>query len=507
MNHPFSAQQSRGRDILSLWLAGMAFTAVHLFFSGRYGFHRDELLSYNNALHLDWCYVVYPPMTAWLARVELLVFGTSLVGFRFLPAVAVGLISVLAGLMARAMGGGKRSMLMAAIATGVAGPISFGGTFFSYMTFDQLCWVAVAWAVTCLLASSDPRWWIAIGAGIGLGLLTKYTILFFAAGLLVGMLLTRNRRYFRSEWFWCGVLLVIALASPVIIWQFQHNFVALAWMQSIHARDVSMGRTDYFIPSQFWRVISPLTVPLLCAGLWLLFATERGKPFRLLAWMYVVPLVLFAIAKGRDYYMAAAYPMLLAAGSVWGESWLVTKTPRTQVAVNRTVWILLVIAAVNTFVVTVPIAPVASAWWRYADRMNDCFNAELGWPEMVNSIAQVRDSLPPEERDGVGVLAGDEGEAGAVNMYGRSYGLPEAISGMNSNWLRGYGNAPPQAVIAVGFKEDDLQEIFASCQPAAQLTNPYGIVNSSLGDRPVIYVCRNIRKPWPEFWKTFQYFG
>ena len=52
---------------VALWLTGLAFTAIHVAFSGRYGFHRDELLTYSNAMHLDWCYVVYAPLTAWLA--------------------------------------------------------------------------------------------------------------------------------------------------------------------------------------------------------------------------------------------------------------------------------------------------------------------------------------------------------------------------------------------------------------------------------------------------------
>ena len=94
----------------ALWLTGLAFAGVHIAVSGRYGFHRDELLSYSNAMHLDWCYVVYPPLTAWLARAELTVFGTSLMGYRFLPALAIGMVSVLAGLIARAMGGGRRAM-------------------------------------------------------------------------------------------------------------------------------------------------------------------------------------------------------------------------------------------------------------------------------------------------------------------------------------------------------------------------------------------------------------
>jgi 4-amino-4-deoxy-L-arabinose transferase-like glycosyltransferase len=491
----------------ALWLTGLAFAGVHIAVSGRYGFHRDELLSYSNAMHLDWCYVVYPPLTAWLARAELTVFGTSLMGYRFLPAVAIGMVSVLAGLIARAMGGGRRAMLVAAVAAGIAGPITFAGSFFSYMSFDLLWWVVVAWATVELLRSEDPRWWIAIGAGFGLGLLTKYTILAFAAGLLVGTLLTPNRRYLRSGWFWCGVAMTLVMALPVIVWQFQHHFAALAWMKSIHARDVSWGWTDYFLPKQFWNVTNPITVPLWCAGLWFLFATRCGKRFRVIGWMYVVTLVLFWIARARDYYLAPAYPMLLAAGAVWGENWIRKKSRDAQMAILPSVWISLAIGALAVFSLVLPIAPLGSAWWHIADASNGNFKREIGWPELVATIAHVRDSLPVEERGGVGVLAGDEGQAGAVNLYGRAYGLPEAISGMNSNWLRGYGNPPPQTVIAVGFRRNDLDRIFARCEVAAQLSNPYGIVNDSIGDRAQIYVCRNIRQPWPEFWKDFLYYG
>ena len=502
-----SQVQADGR--VALWLTGLAFTAIHVAFSGRYGFHRDELLSYSNAMHLDWCYVVYAPLTAWLARMELVAFGPNLVGYRLLPAVSVGLVSVLAGLIARAMGGRRRAMLVAAVAAGIAGPICFAGSFLSYMSFDVLWWVLVAWAITRLLQTEDPRWWIMIGAAMGLGLLTKYTIVFFAVGLLGGMLLTPDRRYFRSGWFWCGVAVALLIALPVIVWQFQHHFVALAWMKSIHARDVSRGMTDYFIPNQFWNTTNPVTVPIWCAGLWFLFATRAGKPFRLLGWMYVITLILFTVARGRDYYMAPAYPMLLAAGAVWGESWLAAASPRGQRIVKRVTRNALTIGALVVFALTLPIAPINSAWWRLGDATanHQSFSMQIGWPELAATVAHVRDSLPVEDRSRVGVLAADEGEAGAVNMYGRAYELPEAISGMNSNWLRGYGNPPPQTVIAVGFKGEELDKIFGRCEAAAQLSNPYGIVNGAIGDRTQVYVCRDIREPWPEFWKGFQYYG
>ena len=190
----------RPHDNALIWLTGLAFTLVHIATSGRYGFHRDELLTYSNARHLDWCYVVYAPLTAWLARVELAVFGDSLTGFRFFAAIAIGLLIVLTGLTARALGGGRRAMLVAAVGAAIEGPIVFSGSFMSYMTFDLLWWVAIAWCTACLLCSQNPRWWLGIGAAVGLGMLTKYTMAFLVAGLLGGMLLhTQPSLHLRSS--------------------------------------------------------------------------------------------------------------------------------------------------------------------------------------------------------------------------------------------------------------------------------------------------------------------
>jgi 4-amino-4-deoxy-L-arabinose transferase-like glycosyltransferase len=141
-------------DTATLWLLGIAFTAVHFVAGARHGFHRDELLTYSNARDLEWGYVVYPPVTAFLARIELAFFGTSLIGFRFFTAIASGFVAVLTGLMARAMGGGRQAMLASAFAASIGGPVFFTGSFMSYMSFDLLWWVAVAWCVSRLLRAT-----------------------------------------------------------------------------------------------------------------------------------------------------------------------------------------------------------------------------------------------------------------------------------------------------------------------------------------------------------------
>jgi hypothetical protein len=494
-------------DFRVLALFGMGAAVLHIAVNGQYGFHRDELLTFTNARHLAWGYVSYPPITALLGRLELVLFGTSLAGFRFFAALSQGIALVLTGLIARELGGQRWAQLLAAASVAVGGHALFSGGSHSYTTFDYVWWVLVAYFVSRFLRSDDPRWWVGIGVAIGLGMLTKYTMAFLVMGVLVGMLLTPARRHLRSGWFWLGVATALVLMLPNVVWQFQHEFASIACMRTIHERDMRWGRTDYFLLNQFWKCASPVVTPLWCAGLWYVFATPVGKRFRMLGWMYVTPLVAFMLARGRDYYMASAYPALLAAGAVWAEQWLTSLTPRAAAIARGITWRTLLVAGLSTAAVTVPIAPLGSAWWRIADAVNGNFNMEIGWPELAETVAAIRGALPAEEQATVGILAGDEGETGAVNLYGPHYGLPQAISGMNSNWMRGYGNPPPQTVIALGLKRDVLDRSFSSCTWAGRLTNRYGIENSTIGDYNDVFVCRDIRQPWPEFWKHFRYYG
>ena len=104
------------------------------------------------------------------------------------------------------------------------------------------------------------------------------------------------------------------------------------------------------------------------------------------------------------------------------------------------------------------------------------------------------------------ILAQDDGESGAVVLYSAAYHLPPVISPMNSNWYRGYGNPPPDVVITVGTRRDLLELNFASCELGAQLSNSNILVNHSIGMNE-IFVCRHLRRPWPEFWRDLRTYG
>jgi hypothetical protein len=154
-----------------------------------------------------------------------------------------------------------------------------------------------------------------------------------------------------------------------------------------------------------------------------------------------------------------------------------------------------------------PLAPIHSKWWDISSKVQGDFVEEIGWPELVETVAQVRDSLTPDQRAKLGILAANYGEAGAVNLYGPKYGLPAAISGVNSFWARGYGDPPPDTLIVLGHSAGFLAKNFDSCRVAAHTWNRYGVENEESVDHPDIYVCSGLKKPWREFWAGYRHFG
>ena len=321
-----------GRRADTLLLVGIAalVALVHLVTNGRYGFHRDELQVLSDARHLDWGFVPYPPLTPFVERIGLSIFGLSLVGLRLFSVIAQAIAIFFTGLMARELGGGRLAQVAASLAIALSPLPLFEGTEFQYTTFDYLWWVLIAYFVIRLLKTENPRWWLAIGATIGIGFLTKYTMGFYLAGILGGVLLTWARRYLGSAWFWGGMAMGLVICLPNLVWQVQHGFISLHFLQYIHARDVGQGRANGFLSQQFWLCTNVFAVPLWIAGV---LGYLRDRRYRMLAWMYLIPLALFMLGKGRSYYLAGVYPMLLAMGGVVGEGWVgsMAKMPRRAV--------------------------------------------------------------------------------------------------------------------------------------------------------------------------------
>jgi hypothetical protein len=498
-----SAGEKPTAYLLFLFCIAGVIAALHLATNNRYGFHRDELQFLSDARHLDWGFVSYPPLTSFLEHIGLSLFGLSIVGLRLFSVIAQVTVIVVSGLMACELGGGRLAQITAALAVALSPLPLFEGTEFQYSSFDFLWWVLAAYFTIRVLRSGNPRWWLGVGGAVGLGLLTKYSIVFYIAGILGGVALTRARRYLASPWFWAGIGVALLIFLPNFLWLVHHDFISYHFLQHIHMRDVGQGRDKGFLKAQFLLNVNLVATPLWIAGLWFYL---RDRRFRMLAWMYLIPLVLLLVAKGRFYYLSPAYPHLLAMGAVAGERWVSTMRRSARIAVQAVFFTGL--TAVGAVMCTVLLPLASSGPLRdFALKNNSDLREEFGWEELVKTVAAIRDSLPPAQQSGVGVIVANYGEQGAIEILGPAYHLPQPISMTNSAWLRGYPNPTPGTLIVLGFREEQANHAFSNCHLAGHNGNSLGIKNEESEFHQNIYVCGPPRKSWPDFWKAYQSYG
>ncbi|HEV2274137.1 MAG TPA: hypothetical protein VGR96_08225, partial [Acidobacteriaceae bacterium] len=331
----------------------------------------------------------------------------------------------------------------------------------------------------------------------------KYAIAFPAVSLIAGLvILPSQRHHLRSRWFWLGAALALVICAPHLLWEARHGFITIRMERFVHARDVRGGRAKGFWTDQL--KFSALGLPIVLAGLWWLVRHAR---FRLLAFLYLGPLILLAAAQGRGYYLLAGYVPLYAAGAVWWEELLSRRSRALQGVVWSMLSVALLLDAVAFSRATMPVASVGSRLFRWQMEHSSDLADEIGWPDLVDDVAAARDQLPAADRQHLGILAGNYGEAGALALYGPLHGLPAPISPVNSFYTRGYGSPAPETVITVGYSPDRLSQVFAACSLAGHVHIPYGVRNEESKYHPDIFVCRQPKQAWEQIWPTLRSFG
>jgi hypothetical protein len=154
----------------------------------------------------------------------------------------------------------------------------------------------------------------------------------------------------------------------------------------------------------------------------------RDSRFRLLLWMYVIPLGLFVIGKGRSYYVGGAYPALMAIGAVSGEKWMETLPQWGRRTVATAFFIGVTVCRIYACALIIPIA-ASGPLLDFALEHKGDLREEIGWHELTQTVANIWVSLPPDERVKVGVLVGNYGEQDAVEILEPPYNLLRPING------------------------------------------------------------------------------
>ena len=490
-------------------IAAIATFGLHLVGNPHYGFFRDELYLIICGRHPGWGYVDQPPVTPLLAA-GTQVFGHSLVLLRAVPAFFAAAGVYVTCLLATELGGGAFAQVLAALVVFFAPVLMNFGMKVSPDITGLWLWPLAALYTLRLTKGADPRGWLGVGAAMGICIQSKYTVVFFMAALLLGLLFTPERRILFSRWFLagCGVCGLIAL--PNFLWQVHYGFPTLEFLRNgQHGKNLIVGPAQYL----FQQLV--LTNVFL-AGVWIigLVWLLRSARLRFLGYTYIILITFMLVFHGKHYYPADVYPYLMAAGAVVIEAW----TNRGKAL--RPVVATAVIALGLIFVpFALPILPELQAA-SYTDWLLEIMHisrqsmatehqrlpalptdwADMhGWPEMAATVAKVYQSLPPGDRAQAAIVAGNYGEAGAIDFFGAQYGLPPALSGHNQYYLWGTHGYSGNVIIDVAGDCGADEHLFASSERAATFTSPW---IQPYEDGIPIMVCRGIRRPLAELWPT-----
>ncbi len=475
---------------------------------GGYGIFRDELYYVACSNHLDIGYVDQPPLSIFVLTLTRLLIGDSVFAIRLLPALAGAATVILTGRMVRQLGGNTFAVILACLASIVSLANLGYDTVYSMNAFDVLFWTAAEAIVIHLIKTGDANDWLSLGIVLGIGSLNKIDILWLGAGIGVGFLLTTQRSWLPTRWPWFAAAMTLVLFSPYVLWNFSHDFAHLEFIRNATAGKYSSQTPETFAVGQI-LVQNPVTLPVWLAGLIFSLFSKRAGPVRPLAFAY---LAIFGLliwnGHSKPEYLSPAYAFLFAAGGVALEAlfswkWLGWMKPISIGGLG---------VGIILAPIVLPVLPVTT-YIAYADLLNirpmtaegkqlgqlPQFYADMfGWEEKAAAVSKVYHQLPAPEQLKCAIFAGNYGRCGAIDYWGKKYGLPPAIGNHNNYWLWGPGEYSGDLMIVLGGTQSSLQAQYREVECVDTVTCGYCMPYEN--NLP-IYLCRDRKAPlivsWP----------
>lgn len=435
-------------------------------------------------------------------------FGHSLFLLRAVPALFAAACVYTTCLLAIEFGGGAFAELFAALVAAITPVLMRFGTTITTDMVGLWLWPLAALCILRIVKGADPRWWLAAGAIVGIALESKYSVIFFAAAVIVALLALPQRRALATPWFFAGLTLAALIALPNFLWQALHGYPMWTLL-----RDADEYKNVQLTPPQYAAtqilITHPLLAPVWLIGLWTLL---RRRTERFLGIAYLLLIAQIGLLHGKHYYAGAVYPILIAAGAVSIE----------RATARAALWrpalaAYALVAGILLVPLLMPVLPerTMSAYDRVAqtmlEREVDLARTDRspignlppdwadmhGWRELAAAVARVYRSLPPSAREQAAILASNYGEAAAIDFFGAQYGLPPVISGHNQYWIWGTRGYSGNVIIDVHGECDRDARLFRTHRVAARFSNPWG--------RPFengfpISVCEGITTPLASFW-------
>jgi hypothetical protein len=470
----------------------LIFVGIKILFNmlaiSHFGFHRDELLHLALGNHLAWGYKEVPPFIAFLAGIINHVFGSSVAATRIFPTLFAAMMVWFTGKLVVEFGGRRLAITIACLTLIFSPAFAASDYLFQPVIFDQFWWLVTVCLLVKYLNTRNINYMYLLGVAVGLGILTKYTMIFFVVALIIGILISKQRKVLWSKPFLISALIAFVIVLPNFIWQLTHHMPVFTHMSALQKQQLDYNNPADFIEQQF--LLNGVGLFVWLIGLIFLFASYKLRKYMFLGIAYLLVFLFLLKMNGKSYYLFPAYPMLFAAGAYMLERWIKTswRFLRGAVIIFLTLPNLVFFPLALPFLTltetlaytkwTVDKMPVTKFIVTWEDKKTHPLTQDyadmLSWEEMVAKTAKIYFSLSTEEQAHTIIIADNYGEAGAFQHFGPKYHLPAIVCLSSSFALWAPATIAPQTLIYVSDDKDvsDLKPVSASIALKDEITNP-----------------------------------
>ena len=256
----------------------LALAGVRLICAGLTPLSFDECLYWLWSKNIAGGYFDHPPVNAILIRLGTTVFGNTEFGVRWIGVLLALPASWAIWRSGAILFNNDRVGATAALYSNLTLVMAAGSMI---MTPDNPLVVATAFLLLFLVKLFETgrgEWWLAIGAAFGIGMLSKYSTIFFAISILVWLLIVpTQRKWLFTLWPWVSGVIAIVLFSPTLVWNAQHKWASFLYQYNrLVVHHWSLGYLGEFLGTQIGMATPPIFV-LGCMGLARLLRGEGGS--------------------------------------------------------------------------------------------------------------------------------------------------------------------------------------------------------------------------------------
>ena len=451
---------------------------------------RDEFLYYQQGQHLALGYMENPPLIAYLAKLSSW-FGGGEAWIKLWPCLFGAATVVVTCLIAVELSGKLFAQFIAGLSI-ITGAFLRMHFLFQPNMFDIFFWTLGIYFLIRYINSENNKFLFWFVFSLAIGFLGKYSVLFIGTSIIIALAISHHRKILLNKKLYLNAGIGTLIILPNIWWQYQHNWPLIHHMNELQETQLKYMNPSGFLIEQVLMFLA--TVLIWVAGLIWFF---KNRQFRFLAFTYILILLLLILGRGKSYYTAGIYPMLLAAGAVAWE-----KITESKNWIRYTITLLIIGMTYMILPMLLPIwkpERLAKFYKKYGieHKWEDQKNHELpqdfadmlGWKELTIKTEKFFDTLPDSIKASTIIFARHYGQAGSLKFYGKENDFINKVYTDNGSFLQWIPDTLwMKNLILISRrmpgKDDEVFQHFERATIIDSVTNP---ISRQFGDKIILF--------------------